>query len=258
MDDHGASLSRADERLYAHYGSMEDAFARSLVMARQQVTAVLTVVGGWRPRRVLDISAGAGAMLRLFGEQGFAKEYAATDISQLSVSFMNDHPFPGFVGATKASIEGLPYEDGSFDLAILSHVLEHVTDPVIALEEAARVATKVCVEVPLELALLPTAKAALVTLVRGRIRSINRIGHVHFFSARAVRDLVRYAGLAVEREFRYRLGREWLDMHFGVGAMNVRVREVLGKVLPIGLYGFLLSTSFTVLCSKPSVDLQAR
>ncbi len=252
MESHESGSSQADERLYAHYGSMEDAFARSLVMARQQVAAVVAVVGGWRPRRVLDISAGAGAMLRLFGEQGFAEEYAATDISRLSVDFVYRHSFPGFTSAVKASVEGLPYEDRSFDLALLSHVLEHVPDPIIALEEASRVASKVCLEVPLELALLPTAKAAWLALARGRIRSINRIGHVHFFSVRAVRDLIHTAGLEIEAEFRYRLGFEWLSMHYGRDSLNTRIRETLGSLLPIVIYGFFLSTHFTVLCSSAS------
>jgi len=246
------NLSRADERCYGHYGSMEEALARSIVTSKQHVAAVLEVVKDWRPRRVLDIGAGAGAMLRLLSEKGFAQEYAATDLSQLSVSFLNNHPFPGFVGATKAGADNLPYEDQSFDLAILSHVLEHVPDPVLTLEEAARVAARVCFEVPLELAFLPTAKAALITMIWGRIRSINRIGHLHFYCVRCVRDLVRSAGLQMEAHFRYRIGIEWLNMHFGTGSLNVRIRETFGSVLPINLYGFFFTTHFTALCSKAS------
>lgn len=252
MEGHESGSSRADERCYAHWGSMEDAFARSLVTARQQVAAVVAVVGGWRPRRVLEIGAGTGALLRLLSEQGFAEEYAATDISQISVDFLNRHSFSGFTGAAKASVDGLPYEDRSFDLAMILHVLEHVPDPLVALEEASRVASKVYLEVPVELALLPTAKAAWLTLARGHIRSINPIGHIHFFSVRAVHNLVRSAGLEVEAEFRYRLGLEWLSMHFGRQSLNTRIRQALGSVLPIGLYGALLSTSFSVLCRRPS------
>lgn len=252
MDGPESNLSRADERCYGHYGSMEEAFARSMVKAGQQVSAIQEAVKDWRPRRVLDIGAGTGAILRLLSDKAFAEEYAASDISQLCVSYLNDHPFPGFVGATKASVDDLPYEDQSFDLAILSHVLEHVPDPIIALEEASRVATKVCFEVPLELAFLPTAKAALITLIRGRIRSINRIGHLHFYCVRGVRELVRSAGLQIETHFRYRIGLEWLNMHFGRGSLNVRIRETFGSVLPINLYGFFFTTHLTVLCSKAS------
>jgi ubiquinone/menaquinone biosynthesis C-methylase UbiE len=199
---------------------------------------------------VIDIGAGTGAMLEVLSERGFAQEYAATDISELAVSFMNEHPFPGFVGAIKASADNLPYEDQSFDLAILSHVLEHVPDPAIALEEASRVAVRVCVELPIELALLPKSKAILTNLSRGRV-PINPIGHLHFFSVRGVRDLVRTAGLRIETEFRYRTGLQWLRMHYGKGSMNCWIREKLGSIFPIWLYGFFLSTNFVVLCSRP-------
>jgi ubiquinone/menaquinone biosynthesis C-methylase UbiE len=61
-------VSRADERLYGHYSSMDKALARSIVMAKQQVSEMLAVAGSWRPRRVLDISAGAGAMIRVLSD----------------------------------------------------------------------------------------------------------------------------------------------------------------------------------------------
>lgn len=243
--------SDTDEILYAYLPSMEHALSRQWPMARDEVSAVLAVVGDWRPRRMVDIGAGTGAMLRLFSEMGFAQEYAATDVSQLAVSFLNSNPFPGFVGATRVSVDKLPYEDQSFDLAIAAHVLEHVIDPVIALQEVARVATKVCIELPLELALLPKAKATWINLTHGRV-PINPVKHLHFFSVRGVRDLVRTAGLRIEAEFRYHLGLEWLSMNYGRNSLNCRIREALGSVLPIGLYGLFLSTNFVVLCSRPA------
>lgn len=248
---HEFRSSRTDESCYNHQPSMEQALARALPTARDRVAAVLAVVGAWRPRRMVDMGAGPGAMLRLFAEITFAQEYAAADVSQLSVDFLNRTPFPGFVGATRASVDQPPWEDQSFDLATAAHVLEHVVDPVIALQEIARIATKVCIELPLELALLPKAKAVLVNLAHGRV-PVNTMKHLHFFSVRGVRDLVRTAGLRIEAEYRYRVGFEWLSMNYGKNSLNCRIRQALGSVLPIGLYGALLSTNLVVLCSRPS------
>src|SRR3989338_7554755 len=47
-------------------------------------------------------------------------------------------------------LEHLPFQDGAFDFVIASHVLEHVTDPLKATAELARVGKRGYVETPAE------------------------------------------------------------------------------------------------------------
>ena len=70
-----------------------------------------------------------------------------------------------------------PGEDGEYDLAILSHVLEHVPVPGPLLAEAARVAHEVLIEVPLE-----DNRSAARPAKREEAAAI---GHLHFFSRAA-------------------------------------------------------------------------
>lgn len=57
---------------------------------------------------------------------------------------------PNFV---QGDCRALPFPDGSFDTAVLGDVLEHCTDPEQAVREASRVAKRVVITVPEELAL---------------------------------------------------------------------------------------------------------
>ena len=88
--------------------------------------------------------------------------------------------------------ETVPAEDSEYDLAILSHVIEHVERPVPLLAEAARVAHEVLVEVPLEDNRSGRRPANLA--------ESERIGHLHLFERSDVRALIAEAGLVVEAE----------------------------------------------------------
>jgi hypothetical protein len=86
----------------------------------------------------------------------------------------------------------IPAADDEYDLAILSHVVEHIPDPAPVLAEAARVAPVVIVEVPLE-----ANRSARRPSVRAEAA---RIGHVHAFDRAAVRELLGGVGLRVVEE----------------------------------------------------------
>ena len=94
----------------------------------------------------------------------------------------------------------LPAEDGTFDLGVLSHVLEHVPEPLPLLREAARACRALIVEVPLE-------RNASGRRAAKRAAS-DEIGHVQALDRAAVRSLVADAGLRVAGELLDPLARE--------------------------------------------------
>jgi hypothetical protein len=99
----------------------------------------------------------------------------------------------------------IPRAAKSVDLAILSHVIEHVENPRELLFEASRVARFVFVEVPLE-----DNRGLGIDFVP------NEIGHINFYSIKTIRQLLQTCGLRIEAQelshsslagYRDRLGR---------------------------------------------------
>jgi SAM-dependent methyltransferase len=142
-----------------------------------------------RPRTIVEIGCGDGALLAAL--RGFAPVFDGFELSppaaELARRAVPDaRRIEAFDGAE------VPAEDGEYDLAILSHVLEHVPVPGPLLAEAARVAHEVIVEVPLE-----DNRSAARPAKREEAASI---GHLHFFSRAALRALLADAGLELQAE----------------------------------------------------------
>jgi SAM-dependent methyltransferase len=154
--------------------------------------AVLLERAGLRPARVVEIGCGDGALLLALSERGVGDLLDGFELSAEAAALARrkDIPRRGRIEA----YDGLhvPAADHAYDLAILSHVVEHVPDPAPLLAEAARLARHVIVEVPLE-----ANRSARRPSVRAEAA---RIGHVHAFDRAAVRALLRGAGLTVTAE----------------------------------------------------------
>jgi SAM-dependent methyltransferase len=163
-----------------------------------------------RPRTIVEIGCGDGALLAAL--RGLAPVFDGFELSAPAASLARKalpdarriEAFDGFE---------VPAEDGSYDLAILSHVLEHVPVPGPLLAEAARVAHEVIVEVPLE-----DNRSAARPAKRAEAAAI---GHLHFFSRADVRALLDGAGLELQAELADPLPRA----HHAFFASGARARS---------------------------------
>lgn len=142
------------------------------------------------PHTIADVGCGDGVLMTLLARRGVGVVRHGYDISARAVSVAGTRPeierAERFDGLT------LPVADGAYDLGVLSHVLEHVPDPLSLLRETARACRAVVVEVPLE----DNASASRPSAQRGR----DAIGHLHRFSRAHVHELVARAGLQIAAE----------------------------------------------------------
>ena len=151
--------------------------------------AKLLARGGVTPRTLVEVGCGDGALLEALSSRGVAERYDGFELSGPAARIAAGRGIPG--AGRIAAYDGVrvPADDGAYDLAVVSHVLEHVPEPATLLAEAARVARWVVVEVPLE-------DNQSAKRPRKRAEAL-RIGHIQVFSRADIHALAEAAGLRV-------------------------------------------------------------
>jgi SAM-dependent methyltransferase len=139
------------------------------------------------PRTVVEVGCGDGVLLAELARRGVGERRDGFDISERAVGYAAGRPEVDV--AARFDGRTLPVADRAYDLGVLSHVLEHVPDPLPLLRETARACAAVVVEVPLEDNLSASRPAAQA----GR----EAIGHLHRFARGDVAELAAEAGLRV-------------------------------------------------------------
>jgi hypothetical protein len=135
---------------------------------------------------VLEIGAGDGAILERLSELKFSSALHALEISPSGVETIERKEITGLVECALFDGYEIPFRDDTFDLAILSHVLEHVEYPRKLLYEASRAAEYVCLEVPLE-----------DTWRLSGDFVFDPVGHINFYSMKTFRRLVQSCDLEI-------------------------------------------------------------
>jgi SAM-dependent methyltransferase len=155
---------------------------------------------GLAAERVAEVGCGDGALLAELSRRGFGGSLSGFEISEAALELARDRAVPRVDRLEVFDGLRLPVDDGAFDLGVLSHVLEHVPEPLPLLREAARACRALIVEVPLE-------RNASGTRAAKRASS-EEIGHVQALDRERVRQLVDAAGLRVAADLLDPLPRE--------------------------------------------------
>lgn len=154
--------------------------------AIDKTSNILEMCKGYPHQSVLDVGAGEGSILERLSEFNFGDELYALEISTSGVEAIKNRNIRSLVECRKFDGYSIPYTDGKFDLAILSHVIEHVEHPRKLLYETARVADYLFIEVPLE-----------DTIRMPRNYKATKTGHINFYSPKTIRRLAQTCGLEV-------------------------------------------------------------
>lgn len=217
--------------------------------ARQKALNVAAVCRAIAVESVIEIGCGTGAVLRFLHSMHFAKSYNCLDLAPSAVQFVQESCRDFIQGAHVGSASALPFPDAAFDLAILSHVVEHLDDPIVAMREASRVARFVVVEVPTEKVV---SSAIRTRILRRPYASIAGAGHVQFWSSSSIKTfLQRDCGLQILQHHCDLISRE-IEFYGKRGRALAKpiFKQALKAALPRAMYARLLTTHATFLCRR--------
>ena len=189
-------------------------------------------------KRILDIGAGEGSLLSRLSDIEYGSEYYAVEITQKAIDIITSSNIKNLIEAKLSNGYEIPYPNNFFDLAILSHVVEHLEHPRLLLYEAMRVAKYVFIEVPLE-----------DTLLQKNNFKLNSVGHLNFYSPRTIRFLVQSCNMElIEQKITNPSKRIYKYSGGSLGLAKYYLRELSLKLFkPIAVKIFTYHS--TLLCT---------
>ena len=150
----------------------------------------------FKPGRVLDVGCGRGITLHFLKKWGW--NCTGTQLSRNAAEYARK-TF-GLRILEKDLLE-TRFEEGSFDLVILAHVLEHVPDPLAYLREISRILTRKGVLI-LE---LPNAGNFLIDIFREKWFGWDLPRHLYHFTPGTITRMLSQAGVKVVKKNRFSL-----------------------------------------------------
>jgi ubiquinone/menaquinone biosynthesis C-methylase UbiE len=219
--------------------------------AKYKAYHIIDVCKGQSFKKVLEVGAGDGSILQKLADYNFAPEYHAVEISDSGVTHIQSRNIKNLVSVQAFDGYKLPFEDNSFDLIILSHVLEHVEHERLLLREIKRVSKNFVIEVPID----------YKVNVDKRIKHFLAYGHINMYTPTTLRYLLQTEGFEIKKDLTSIIVPE--VTRFNVFVNQQKPRNFINKfkifaefavkntlVELSNTYREKLANAYTVLCTK--------
>lgn len=206
---------------------------------------IVSLCGDLPRSSVLEIGAGEGSILKRLSELNFGNELYALEISSSGVEAIKNKRISRLAECKVFDGYHVPYDEKRFDIAILSHVVEHVEHPRQLIYEASRVARYVFIEVPLE-----------DTFRLPRNFVFDTVGHINFYSPSTIRQLVQSCNLRVLKQITKNPSKGMYIFQKGYkGLINWYIKQALLSSAPIIVARQSLRQGFSLIMGRWSVRI---
>lgn len=133
------------------------------------------------PLRICEVGCGEGSILNWLGKMNVGSELYGLDISDSAIKIARAKNIPNLMEIKPFNGYEIPYADETFDLAVCSHVIEHVEHPRLLMREIKRVSKMQYFEVPIDFSLT----------VDQKLEHYLGYGHINIYTPALFRFLLR-------------------------------------------------------------------
>lgn len=148
---------------------------------------IINVTAGRTFANVVEVGAGDGNILAELSRRHFCPQLTAVEISDSAIRQIKKKNIPELVEVKQFDGYTLPFADAQFDLAICSHVIEHVEHPRQLLREIKRISRQQVFEVPIDFSFR----------VDQKFQHFNAYGHINIYTPALFNFLLYSEGFEV-------------------------------------------------------------
>lgn len=153
---------------------------------------ILTLVNGNNYSKLIEVGAGDGSILSILSKTAIAKELYALEISESGIEAIKTKDIAKLSEIKLFDGYSIPYPDSFFDVAICSHVIEHVEHPRLLLREIKRISKQQIFEVPIDFSFNVDKKA---------LHYLN-YGHINIYTPALFRFLLLSENFKIKKDLK--------------------------------------------------------
>ena len=190
-----------------------------------KVENIIDLTRGLSFNKVAEVGAGDGNILSLLSSKKFCSDLTAVEISESAIKQIAKKNIPGLLEIKQFDGYKLPFDDDQFDLAICSHVIEHVEHPRMLLTEIKRISRSQIFEVPIDFSFR----------VDRKFKHFNSYGHINIYTPALFNFLLLSVGFEIEKHkyalYKYEVTK-FITRKYSVKNLKNLIKRILWKSIP--------------------------
>jgi len=216
--------------------------------AKRKAKNIIDITVGRQVNKVLDIGSGDGSVLHWLDNSNFCNDITSVEISDSGIEEIKSLQLKSVKQVIKFDGYHLPFEDDFFDVAMCSHVMEHVEFPRKLIREIKRVSKFQVFEVPIDFSFK----------VDKKVEHFLSYGHINIYTPQTFRFLLKSEGLEIVNYLNRLYSKEVSGYIDKKQPASQKIKNNLKRFL-WHVFPFLMAVkpnTTTVLCKKGQENLQ--